>query len=94
MTKSGIYFLGSERKAQFFSPLETKDKENLHPNVPPFFSFNRDKNDKDKANFDKIIKFILKEGNTCGVFTKDKPTTEFIKSWDSFLKDKEFVKFF
>ena len=41
MTKSGIYFLGSDRKAQFFSPLETK--ENLHPTVPPFTILHRNK---------------------------------------------------
>jgi nucleosome binding factor SPN SPT16 subunit len=41
LTKNGIYFLGSEKKAQFFSPLDTK--ENLDPAVPPFTIMNRDK---------------------------------------------------
>jgi hypothetical protein len=41
LTKRGIYFLGSEKKAQFFSPLETK--ENLHPIVPPFSTITRNK---------------------------------------------------
>jgi nucleosome binding factor SPN SPT16 subunit len=44
MTKTGIYFLGSERKAQFFSPLENKDSiQPLSHNVPAFTILNRDK---------------------------------------------------
>lgn len=43
MTKTGIYFLGSERKAQFFSPLESKDGLPLSQTVPAFTILNRDK---------------------------------------------------
>lgn len=41
MTKSGVYFLGSGKKAQYFQPLDTK--ENLHSVVPPFTIMARDK---------------------------------------------------
>jgi nucleosome binding factor SPN SPT16 subunit len=41
MTKTGIYFLGSGKKAQYFQPLDTK--ENLDPVVPPFTIMTRDK---------------------------------------------------
>lgn len=49
-------------------------------------------NDKDKANFDKLIESIKesKSGKTLGVFTKDKEKGEFLESWKSLLKTQSF----
>ena len=41
IAKSGIWFLGSEKKALFFAALDTK--ENLDPIVPPLTIMQRDK---------------------------------------------------
>lgn len=41
IAKSGMYFLGSDKKAQFFAALDTK--ENLDPVVPPLTIMHRDK---------------------------------------------------
>ncbi|KAL3090098.1 hypothetical protein niasHS_006550 [Heterodera schachtii] len=87
LTKNGIHFLGSDKKAQFFSPLESK--ENLNPAVPPFSILQRNKIDKDKENFAKLLEKVLATGRKCGMFTKDKPDSAFSKAWDSALKEKD-----
>nr|CAD2182432.1 unnamed protein product [Meloidogyne enterolobii] len=86
LTKNGIYFLGSDKKAQFFSPLESK--ENLNPFVPPFSTLVRNKTDKDKDNFEKLLGKLLDAGRHIGCFTKDKPDSAFAKAWDAGLKAK------
>jgi hypothetical protein len=40
MTKKGIYFLGSAKKAQYFSTVESDEPSGI---VPPFTILNRDK---------------------------------------------------
>lgn len=52
----------------------------------------KDKNDKDKANYEKLIEIIKasKKGKTIGVFAKDNFQGEFCDSWRAALKDKEF----
>ncbi|KAI3413953.1 hypothetical protein GPALN_011424 [Globodera pallida] len=87
LTKNGIHFLGSDKKAQFFSPLESK--ENLNPAVPPFSILQRNKVDKDKENFAKLLEHVLAAGSKCGLFTKDKPDSAFFKAWDAALKEKD-----
>ena len=89
LTKTGIFFLGSDKKAQFFSPLESK--ENLNPAVPPFATLTRNKADKDKENFNKLLDILLEAGTKCGHFAKDKPDSAFAKAWDAALKDKNQV---
>uniref|UniRef100_A0A914LQU9 FACT complex subunit n=1 Tax=Meloidogyne incognita TaxID=6306 RepID=A0A914LQU9_MELIC len=86
LTKNGIYFLGSDKKAQFFSPLESK--ENLNPFVPPFSTLVRNKTDKDKDNFEKLLGKLIDAGRHIGCFTKDKPDSPFAKAWDAGLKAK------
>ncbi|KAI6232490.1 FACT complex subunit [Aphelenchoides besseyi] len=85
LSKSGIQFLGSEKKAQFFSPLESA--ENLHPAIPQFTVMHRDKATKDKHNFDKIIEMVKNAGGKFGCFAKEKPDSEFCKDWNTSLKD-------
>lgn len=50
--------------------------------------------DKDKANFEKLIKAMKesKAGKTLGVFPKDEYTDEFCESWKAALKGEEFEK--
>lgn len=52
----------------------------------------KDKNDKDKANFEKLIGVIKNsgKGKTLGVFAKDNFPGEFCESWRAALKDKNF----
>ncbi|KAI1722500.1 FACT complex subunit (SPT16/CDC68) domain-containing protein [Ditylenchus destructor] len=87
LTKAGIYFLGSDRKVQFFSPL-VSERENLNDVVPPFTSYARNKADKDKANFEQLLDIATKGGKTCGWFAKDKADSEFSKSWEDAVKAK------
>lgn len=89
MTKNGIYFLGSDKKAQFFTPLESK--ENLNPAVPPFTKFMRNKTDKDRENFDKLLNLVKAAGKICGYFGKDKPDSPFSTAWDQALKGTDQV---
>lgn len=52
----------------------------------------KDKNDKDKANFETLIKVMesSKKGKTIGIFSKDNFAGEFCESWRAALKGKEF----
>ncbi|XP_065075016.1 FACT complex subunit spt16-like [Ochlerotatus camptorhynchus] len=52
----------------------------------------RDKNDKDKANFEKLLEAIngSKNGKTFGVFSKGNFPGEFCELWRAFVKDKSF----
>lgn len=83
-----IYFLTSKKKIDFLKQVEREGEEN----VPAVKLLVRDKNDKDKANFEKLLEAIKdsKSGKTLGVFTKDSFPGEFCESWRAFLKDKSF----
>lgn len=52
----------------------------------------KDKNDKDKANFETLIKVMesSQNGKTIGIFSKDNFAGEFCESWRAALKGKEF----
>lgn len=49
-------------------------------------------NDKDKANFDKLMDAMKqsKKGKTLGVFIKDNFPGEFCESWRAVMKEKSF----
>ncbi|XP_058830141.1 FACT complex subunit spt16 isoform X1 [Topomyia yanbarensis] len=83
-----IYFLTSKKKIDFLKPIDKEGEEN----VPAVKLLVRDKNDKDMANFGKLLEAIKesKNGKTLGVFTKDKFPGSFCESWRAFLKDKNF----
>lgn len=83
-----IYFLTSKKKIDFLKQIEKEAEEN----VPTVKLLVRDKNDKDKANFEKLLEAIKssKNGKTLGVFSKDNFPGEFCESWRAFLKDKKF----
>uniref|UniRef100_A0AAQ6A093 FACT complex subunit n=1 Tax=Amphiprion ocellaris TaxID=80972 RepID=A0AAQ6A093_AMPOC len=79
-----IFFLASKKKVDFLKQVAvTKGNENAN-GVPPITLLTREKNESNKANFDKMIEAIRgsKEGKTVGVFSKDKFPGEYMKSWN------------
>ncbi|XP_055607733.1 FACT complex subunit spt16 isoform X2 [Uranotaenia lowii] len=88
LCEKSIYFLTSKKKIDFLKQIEKEGEDG----VPTIKLLVRDKNDKDKANFEKLLEAIKgsKEGKTLGVFTKDNFPGEFCESWRAFLKDKSF----
>ncbi|KFB51536.1 AGAP006817-PA-like protein [Anopheles sinensis] len=83
---NAIVFLTSKKKIEFLKQIEKDADESL----PPIRLLVRDKNDKDKANYEKLYEAMKasKAGKTVGVFTKDNFPGEFCENWRAFLKDK------
>ncbi|XP_045194199.1 FACT complex subunit SPT16-like [Mercenaria mercenaria] len=87
-----IYILASKKKIDFLKQVEAgKENENGLPSVRLLV---RDKADKDKANFNKLIEAIKKskKGKTIGDFSKDKFPGDFMDAWRSALKGANFEK--
>lgn len=85
-----IYFLASKKKVEFLKQFESgKENEN---EVPPVMLLTRDKADKDKANFEKLISAIKtsKKGRVVGEFSKDKFPGEFMDAWRAVLTKESF----
>lgn len=92
LCENEIYFLASKKKVEFLKQIESsKENENA---VPPVILLTRDKADKDKANFEKLIEAIKKsrKGCTVGCFAKDKFPGEFLDSWRIALGAGKFDK--
>ncbi|XP_023209921.1 FACT complex subunit SPT16-like [Centruroides sculpturatus] len=92
LCENEIYFLASKKKVEFLKQIESsKENENA---VPPVILLTRDKADKDKANFEKLIEAIKKsrKGSTIGCFVKDKFPGEFLDSWRTALGAGKFEK--
>jgi len=86
ITEGSITFLASKKKIEFLRPLEPNgDSSGTVPNIKLLM---RDKEDKDKKNFGKLISTIKesKKGKTLGVFTKDKFPGPFMDLWRDALK--------
>ncbi|GAB1602097.1 FACT complex subunit SPT16-like [Argonauta hians] len=92
LCEKNIYFLASKKKIEFLKPVDTS-KEN-DQGIPAIKLFTRDKVDKDKANFQKLIDAIKqsKKGKTVGEFTKDKFPGDFMDGWRAALKAEDFTK--
>uniref|UniRef100_A0AAU7BN93 FACT complex subunit n=1 Tax=Henosepilachna vigintioctopunctata TaxID=420089 RepID=A0AAU7BN93_9CUCU len=77
-TENKAYFLASKKKIDFI-----KQGESPESNAVELTFLIRDRNDKDKANFETLITAIQKSkrGKTIGVFPKDKYPGEFMDSW-------------
>uniref|UniRef100_A0A8D3DEU5 FACT complex subunit n=1 Tax=Scophthalmus maximus TaxID=52904 RepID=A0A8D3DEU5_SCOMX len=78
-----IIFLASKKKVDFLKQVAvTKGNENAN-GVPPITLLTREKNESNKANFDKMIEAIRgsREGKTVGIFSKDKFPGDYMKSW-------------
>lgn len=83
-----VYFLASKKKIEFLKQVENAKEDG----VPQIKLLVREKNDKDKANFEKLIEVIKasKEGKVMGVFPKDNFPGEFCESWRAALKKESF----
>ena len=90
LTMDNIYFLASKKKIEFLKPLETNlDSSKTVPDVKLLV---RDKEDKDKKNFAKLVETIKasKDGKSLGAFTKDKFPGDFMSSWREVIKKESF----
>ena len=89
-TEQNITFLASKKKIEFLRPLESNMDSSK--TVPDVNLLTRDKEDKDKANFAKIIEAIKasKNGKTTGVFAKDKFPGGFMDLWRDAVKPESF----
>jgi len=85
-----IYFLASKKKIEFLKKLENNKDENN--SLPPVKLLVRDKTDKDKANFAKLVAAVKesKKGKVIGVYPKDKFPGEFNEGWRSAVKEASF----
>ncbi|XP_077504278.1 SPT16 homolog, facilitates chromatin remodeling subunit dre4 isoform X1 [Amblyomma americanum] len=90
LCESAICFLASKKKVEFLKQLES-GKEN-EAQAPPITLLVRDKADKDKANFEKLIEAIKKSrnGKVVGEFSKDKFPGEFMDAWRSAISAEKF----
>ncbi|XP_049866709.1 FACT complex subunit spt16 isoform X2 [Pectinophora gossypiella] len=89
LTEHSMCFLASKKKIEFLRQIENgKDETEL----PPVKLLIRDRNDKDKENFNKLIQEIKKSksGKTLGVFVKDNYPGEFCESWKQAMKAEKF----
>lgn len=77
-------FLASKKKIEFLRQLEGGSDKG----VPALKLLTRDKDDKDKKNFAKLVQTIKdsKKGKTIGVFAKDKFPGPFMDLWRDALK--------
>ncbi|XP_015927394.1 FACT complex subunit SPT16 [Parasteatoda tepidariorum] len=88
--ENSVYFLASKKKVDFLKQFESgKENEN---GVPSLSVLVRDKADKDKANFEKLIAAIKnsKKGNVIGEFSKDKFPGDFLESWRAAISKENF----
>ncbi|KAJ2952572.1 hypothetical protein O0L34_g6895 [Tuta absoluta] len=89
LTEQSMCFLASKKKIEFLKQIENgKDESDL----PPVKLLVRDRNDKDKENYNKLIQEIKKSksGKTLGVFAKDNYPGEFCENWKSAMKAEKF----
>ncbi|CAK1552562.1 unnamed protein product [Leptosia nina] len=89
LTEQSMCFLASKKKIEFLRQIENGKEET---ELPPVKLLIRDRNDKDKENFNKLIQEIKKSksGKTLGVFAKDNYPGEFCESWKNVIKSEKF----
>uniref|UniRef100_A0A6M2DW00 FACT complex subunit n=1 Tax=Xenopsylla cheopis TaxID=163159 RepID=A0A6M2DW00_XENCH len=88
LTEKAIFFLSSKKKIDFLRPIENKEDSG----IPEIKLLIRDRNDKDKSNFEKIIDGIKvsRKGKCIGVFPKENYKGEFCDGWKAALKKHNF----
>uniref|UniRef100_A0A8C6VGN3 FACT complex subunit n=1 Tax=Naja naja TaxID=35670 RepID=A0A8C6VGN3_NAJNA len=89
-----IIFMASKKKVEFLKQIaNSKSNENTN-GVPAVTLLVREKNESNKANFDKMIDALKnsKKGKRLGVFSKDKFPGEFMNSWNDALSKEGFEK--
>ncbi|RVE54784.1 hypothetical protein evm_000551 [Chilo suppressalis] len=89
LTENSMCFLASKKKIEFLRQIENGKDETELPQVKLLI---RDRNDKDKENFNKLIQEIKKSksGKNLGVFAKDNYPGEFCESWKAAMKAEKF----
>ncbi|KAG1714064.1 FACT complex subunit spt16 [Nymphon striatum] len=87
---NAIYFLASDKKVDLLRNIEN-DKENEN-GIPPIKLLVREKGDKNKSNFEQLLKAIQEsnKGKVIGEFVKDKFPGEFTDAWREVLKGENF----
>lgn len=90
IAENSISFLASKKKIEFLKSIE--GIKNEAEDIPEIKLFVKDKTDKDKANFEKLLDEMKnsKSGKTVGVFSKDKFKGEFVDSWRDAMKKLDF----
>ncbi|XP_031631235.1 FACT complex subunit spt16 isoform X2 [Contarinia nasturtii] len=81
LTPDTAYFLSGKKKIEFLKPAENnKEREENEPEIKLLV---RDRNDKDKENFTKLLNVMKssRNGKKVGVFSKDGFLGEFCESW-------------
>ncbi|KAG6459246.1 hypothetical protein O3G_MSEX011280 [Manduca sexta] len=89
LTENSMCFLASKKKIEFLRQIENGKEES---ELPPVKLLVRDRNDKDKENFNKLIQEIKKSksGKTLGIFAKDIYPGEFCEGWKAVIKSEKF----
>ncbi|CAB3251883.1 unnamed protein product [Arctia plantaginis] len=89
LTEHSMCFLASKKKIEFLRQIENGKEES---ELPPVKLLIRDRNDKDKENFSKLVQEIKKSksGKSLGVFAKDNYPGEFCESWKGIMKAEKF----
>ncbi|CAJ0961366.1 unnamed protein product, partial [Mesorhabditis belari] len=88
LTKKGVWVLASNKKADFFNPVAA---DSSHDPVPEVTPIHRNKSDKDKENFEKLVGYIKDAGNRVGCFIKDKYKNDFCADWSKAVQGFEMV---
>ncbi|KAK2190440.1 hypothetical protein NP493_80g05043 [Ridgeia piscesae] len=93
LCENNVFFLASKKKIEFIRQVDSS-KESGDNGLPAFSLLVRDKADKDKANYDKLVAGIKasKKGKMIGEFRKDKFSGDFIGGWTTALKSHGFEK--
>ncbi|KAM7026429.1 LOW QUALITY PROTEIN: FACT complex subunit SPT16, partial [Acridotheres tristis] len=88
-------FLASRKKVEFLKQVaQGKGGEGANNGLPAVTLLVREKNESNKANFEKLIEALKgsRGGRRLGVFSKDKFPGEFMKSWNDALSKEGFEK--
>ncbi|XP_066426257.1 FACT complex subunit SPT16 [Molothrus aeneus] len=88
-------FLASRKKVEFLKQVaQGKGGEGASNGLPAVTLLVREKNESNKANFEKLLEALRgsRGGRRLGVFAKDKFPGEFMKSWNDALSKEGFEK--
>ncbi|KAJ7313085.1 hypothetical protein JRQ81_004353 [Phrynocephalus forsythii] len=89
-----IFFMASKKKVEFLKQIANSKSSESTNGVPAITLLVREKNESNKANFDKMIDALKssKNGKRIGVFSKDKFPGEFMNSWNDALSKEGFER--
>ncbi|GMT28456.1 hypothetical protein PFISCL1PPCAC_19753 [Pristionchus fissidentatus] len=87
-SKDRFVILGSGKKADFFQAVAGGATEGL----PAIEILHRNKTNKDKENFEKLIEIIESSGKQLGAFVKDRFRNEFCDSWEAAVTEASIKK--